>query len=174
MHYTFRKCLVISAAITVGISSCDGVSKPQAVAMNNMMVQINDSLFYMGKEFGSIVSAAVNSRDFSKLTPSRQRFENFIDSNRNRLERMKDVDGSGPLRKAEIDLLDVEKHMVTNDFIPFEKLTSFTTFPEISGLFDKIKADSKAESDKMSNFKREQKMFAKRNGFKLAANAPEK
>ena len=137
------------------------------------MVQINDSLFYMGREFGNMIGDAVRSRNFACLAPARQRFEKFIDSSRQHLALMKDVDGSAQMRKSEIELLDVEKHMVRDDFGPFEHLTSFATLQQITGLFDKIKADAKSETDKMGNFKRAQREYAKRNGFKLAPNAAE-
>jgi len=168
------KYLAIVIAMITGLFSCTMVSKPQAVAMNNTMAQINDSIFYMGKEFGNMIGDAVTSRNFSCLAAPRRRFEEFIDTSRQRLVLMKDVSGSAQLRKSEIEFLDVEKHMVKDDFIPFEHLTSFATLQEITGLFDKIREDAKVETDKMGNFKREQWAYAKRNGFKLAPNAAER
>lgn len=134
------------------------------------MVQINDSLFLMGRDFGNKVGDAVTSRNFRSLAPVRQRFEDFIDSSSAHLSAMKDVYGSGSMRKTEIDLLGMEKKMVVNDFGAFERLSSFATMQEITGLFDKIKEESKAESDKRSNFIREQRIYAKRNGYELALN----
>ncbi len=166
--------LLLIPGLAVVLVSCNIGSEPRAVAVNNVMVQINDSLFYMGREFGNTVGNAVTSRNFSSLTPTRERFERFIDSSRQRLVTMKDVNGSERLRKSEIELLDVEKNMVVNDFTPFERLTSFATMQEVTSLFDKIKEDSKMETDKMGNFKREQKLYAKRNGFKLEPNAAER
>ena len=135
--------------------------------MNNTLARINDSLYVMGREFGNMLGAAVQSRNFSVLAAPRLRFSSFIDSSKAKLQQMKDVYGSGPLRKSEIDLLEVETHMVNDDFSPFERLTSFATLQQINELFDKIKADSEIESEKMATFKREQRLYAKRNGFEL-------
>ena len=162
-----QAALTLLVVVTTGYFSCNLITRPQALHMNNTVVAINDSLYYKGKEYGELVGKAIKEKDFSNLASCRMQFEKFIDSGRRSLINMKDVGGSEELRNCEIGLLTIEKRMIQNDFVPFEHLTPESGMDEISGLFEVVKKDSKAEQEQLAKFKKLQLEYADKNGFKL-------
>jgi hypothetical protein len=165
-----RQIMCFVLILATGLTSCSFFSKKSALELNNTIVGINDNLYLKGKEYGTLLTDAVKTKDFSKLGACRIGFEQFIDSSKQSIINMKDVGGSEEMRNYEIELLTYEKHMVNSDFAPFEHLTAASTNDEISHLFDGIISDSKEEEVKMRKFQEIQAAFAKKNGFKLQAN----
>ena len=150
--------------------SCNLVTRPQAIRMNNTLVHINDTLYLDGKEYGSLVDNAIKEKDYRQLIAYRIQFEKYIDSSRMRVANMQDAGGSEALRHCEIELLEIEKRMVGEDFQKFEHFTAETSMPEISAVYGVIKEDSKEEEGLLSKFKIIQGEYARKNGFVLRVN----
>ena len=151
------------------LCSCNLVTRPQALRMNNTLVHINDSLYDKGREYGALLGEAIKSKDYSRLAPCRVQFEKFIDLSRERVMHMQDVGGSEGLRHCEADLLVIEKRLVSQDFSGFEHLNAESGMGEIAGLYDVVKADSKEEETLLNKFRIIQEAYARKNGFRLSA-----
>ena len=152
------------------VSSCHFKTRQEALQLNNTIVAVNDSLYFMGREFGSLINESYQSKDFSRIRSFRTGFEKFLDSSKKSMMELKDVGGSEPLRNCEIELLKIEQQMIRQDFVPFEQLSPASTGSEISYLFDNVQKDAKEETRQMKEFKRLQEEYALKNGFTLRGN----
>ncbi len=65
------KHIVLLAVVVTGLFSCNALNKKEALKMNNTLVSINNNLYYKGREYGTLLSEAVQTKDFSKLPPCR-------------------------------------------------------------------------------------------------------
>ncbi len=163
----FRTFISVGVAFTLFFAclSCSSPTKKEAQKLSNTLLVINDSVFARGKALGVCIGEAINNKDYTKIAPVRQSYEDYIDSCGRYVKHMDDTGGSEQLRRAELAVLGYEKNMVHNDLAMFEKLKPDARPNDISILFQIGKKDAKRESDLISKFREIQQEYAKKNGF---------
>jgi hypothetical protein len=80
---------------------------------------------------------------------------------------MKDVKGSEKLRAAMLEFIAYEKMMISEHFIPMEKLNSSSSGDDVQKHLDAFAAAGKAESAILKKVSDAQKEYAKKNGFTI-------
>ena len=155
----------LAGLIIICCFSCHSATKEQAQNMSAALLTINDSVSFKGRALGKCISMALRDKDYSRIGPLRQQYQDYIDSCGRAVKHMNDVGGSEQMRRAELAVLGFEKTMVQNDLVMFEKLKPESTPSEISVLFQIGNKDAKKEADFIAKFKEIQQEYAKKNGF---------
>ena len=137
-----------------------------AVEMNNYLASFTDSLTTKGQEWGTLLSAASSTRDFSTLKPARRSFETYIDKSISQIKTLKDIAGSEDLRNATIAFLTYEKTAV-KCFTPFENLTASSTSEEIDKLINNLTDFSTQEATELKKLASAQQEYARKNNFTI-------
>lgn len=139
-----------------------------ALAMNDKLASITDSLYERGQEWGSQFSTIMNgSKDFKSLAKYRLNIESFIDRKLAEVRTMKDVSGSKELREAMIEFLQFEKHMIQAGFAPAEKLPANATEEQVTNVITKLTEESKNETAVLEKVRAAQQAYAQKNGFSI-------
>lgn len=141
-----------------------------AFEMNEYMVTITDSLYQGGTDWGKALMNSIKTRDFSELSKVRKKMENFIERKQKELTNMDDNWGSEKLRLAFLDFLSFEKLMLTEAFLPFEKLDKNTSEEQIKAAVAGISKFSEQEVEANKKILVAQQAFADKNGFTLEDN----
>jgi hypothetical protein len=152
------------------LTSCNFVTRKEALYLNNAIVTLNDTIYLRGHQFGALLDQCYKAKDYSSMKPFCAGFENYLDSGRQKIIRLKDAGGSEELKNSEIELLAYEKSMIVKDFVPFEGLTPVATGVEINALLARIKNDGIGEANRMEKLRKLQEEYAARNGFRLRKN----
>jgi hypothetical protein len=138
-----------------------------ALQFNDYLVSITDTLYMYGKEWGDQFNVANESKDFTSLSPKRTKIEEFAAKKFLEVTTMKDIKGSEKLRAAMLEFLAYEKLMISEHFIPMEKLNSSSTDDDIQKHLDDLSTAGKTESIALKKVSDAQKEYAKKNGFTI-------
>lgn len=158
-HVGFLFFLLISSQIALA-------QKDAAIAFNDDLTYITDSLYSKGQAWGKVFNKARESGNYSSLKPLRVELGKYIDQQIIRVKNMQDVQGSQDLMKAMIDFLNFEKTMVAA-FIPLEKLTANSPNEELNKALDNLTALAAKENDALQKVGDAQDAYAKKNGFTI-------
>ena len=139
----------------------------KAIAMNDYFVSITDSLYSGGQQWGRQFNEAYQTKDFKLLVPARQKMEKFIDQKLALLGKMKDSFGSENLRLTTMDFLAFEKKLITEAFIPLEKLNKNSTQEEIKKAMNNLTETAAKETAELTRVNKAQEEFAEKNGFTI-------
>ena len=150
-----------------GVFSCKTKSHRDALRLNNKICQINDTLFCKQTQWSKLMAYAVSSGDYTKLKPARKQLDSFLDTSMVAVSNLKDVAGSENYRFAETELLNFDKKMLKDDFIPFEKFKINTPMTKISIYIQKIKEDRQTEQTFITKLKELQNAYQEKNGCKF-------
>ncbi len=164
--------LAIVFVLTATILHAQSALTP--LEFNDKLTQVTDSLYARGQAWGLQFNQAYKSKDFKSLTSYRQGMVQFINANIARINAMKDVKNSKPLRMAMISFLRFELHMATDAFQPMEKFTPSSTNEEIKTAYDNLKALSGGEEPELAKVAAAQEAYAKENGFRIETEAEAK
>lgn len=134
---------------------------------NNILVDITDSLYVRGQQWGHVFNEVNKSKEFSKLEKTRLNIERFCNEKVTDVSMMKDVGGSENLRKAMINYLLFEKDMITKAFLPLEQLPSTATPTEIDSALNNLREFAAKENEMIALVNQAQSAYAKKNDFKL-------
>lgn len=138
-----------------------------ALDLNNYLADITDSLFLGGKEWGTAMVKAKETRNFSTLITPRRNLEKFIERKRIDVVTMKDINGSEKLRLAMLDFLFNEVKMIKDAFLAFEKFNSQTTDADIDKAIANLQEKAKDEDAFLNEVLKAQKAYATKNGFTI-------
>jgi hypothetical protein len=157
--------------VTLGIMcfswSAHAQAKLTPLQLNDKLTEITDSLYVGGQNWGRQFNIAHKSKTYSSLRPQREYMSRFINSSIARVNAMQDVNNSKPLRMAMVGFLRYELRMVTEAFLPLEKLTAESTDQEFNTAFDNLKTLSATEGDELRKVSSAQDTYAKENGFRI-------
>ncbi|MGN6566817.1 MAG: hypothetical protein ACTHJ0_02630 [Flavipsychrobacter sp.] len=168
MH--LRKLIVLLFLSSL-LFSCKYIRRGEALAFNNEMAQISDSLFAKGKAAGYKYGMAIKTHDFSSIGSPSTELLAYIDKQQEKLKKIHDVAGSENLHQAMADLLAEDKNMVETAFVPLEKLNANSTDAEMQTAVMNLLAQAKLEAPYLQKLREAQKEYADRNGFQIK-NAP--
>lgn len=166
MKTAFIRIFLLASIITANMSAT-AQTFASAIELNDYFVSITDSLFRGGQEWGNQMSKAVETKNFSSVTPVRKKMELFIDKKLASLDKMKDQFGSEKLRFATMDFLMYEKRLVQEGFIPLERLNKNTTDEDLKKAFASLSAAAEKETAEIQKVHKAQEEFAEKNGFAI-------
>ncbi len=149
----------------LGCLSCGSPTRKEAQKLNNSLVTINDSVASKDKALEDCIAQAVKDKDYARVAPVRQKFEDYIDSCGREVKHMTDTGGSEQMRRAELAVLGWEKSMLHNDLVLYEKMKPEAEASYISVLFQIVEKDRKKEADLVAKFEEIRQEYAKKNGF---------
>lgn len=157
-------------AIMSGSSITIYAQQPKtALELNNQLASITDSLYAKGQAWGNKFVSAMDTKDFSTLTPYRMQMQQYIDKKLADVRKIKDINGSENLRTVMIDFLNYEKTMIDKGFVPVEKLGATTTEDDIKKVMENLTNASKDEAEFLRKVSDAQDTYAKKNGFTIEA-----
>ena len=154
-----------SAATTTTMQEPD--NSAAALEFNNMLMDIIDSLYYRGKQWGEELNTAMDNDNYSKLPSMRKETQRFIDRKISYVTGLKDVGGSQEFQRSMISLLNYEKELLTKSFLPFEKLNASSSQEAKDSLLANLTEQSKQEDAFLKTMKTAQHAYANKNGFTI-------
>jgi hypothetical protein len=152
---------------TTSASTTNTAIRAKAIAFNDALVLVVDTLYEMGKGWGDRFVALRTSQKFSELAPYRARLEKYVDGKIVYLQNMKDVSNSKDLRMALIGFLQFERQMIKSGFMQFEKFGPNDPAADVDAAMDKLTEDSKKEGERLKQYAQLQEAYAKANGFTI-------
>ena len=121
MKTIFKACAFVTVVLLLSVSTKAQTMTP--LQMNDNLSSITDSLYARGQQWGTKFNEAYKAKNFKILIPYRQNLSVYVDKNIARVKAMKDVKNSKALRMAMVGFLEYEKKMITEGFMPLEKLS---------------------------------------------------
>lgn len=140
------------------------------IEFNDILVNITDSFYAKGQQWGRMFNEARKTNEFSKLEQTRLILEKFCNEKVTEVSMMKDVGGSESLRKAMINYLLFEKEMVSKAFMPLEKIPSTASPSEVDSALKKLNELAEKENEMLHLVNEAQVAYAKKHGFKIEAS----
>ena len=162
MNNAFKGCLIF---FLVFFSLTVKAQTP--LELNDKLSSITDSLYARGQQWGTQFNDAYKAKDFKLLIPYRQALSAYVDKSIARVKVMKDVKNSKPLRMAMIGFLEFEKQMITDGFIPVEKLSPSASDEDMKAALAKLTALSSKENGELQKVAAAQEAYARENGFQI-------
>ena len=166
--FLIRTSLALGLAFTTIISSAQKFES--AIDLNDFYVSITDSLYAAGSQWGTEMSKAMETKNFSSIIPVRKKMESFIDKKLLELGKIKDQFGCDNLRLSIMDFLAFEKRLIQEAFIPAEKLTKTATEAEIGKVVNNLTTSGKKEQTALARINEAQKDCGAKNGFAIDEN----
>ncbi len=167
MIKTLRKLGLIPVLMLLFSGALLAQKPKTALELNDQLVSITDSLYRKGQRWGEQFNRSYENKDFVKLAPYRKEVQNYIDQQLVAVGVLKDIGGSEDFRAAMIKFLTFEKDMVTNHFIPMEKLNTKSTDEEIKAEVEKLTGAAEKEGDALGAVNKAQEAYAAKNGFSI-------
>ena len=130
--------------------------------------RVNDSVFSREAEWSKLMAYAVSTGNYADLRPARIAMENTLDSGFDRISKLPDGGGSETFHQAELALLRLQKEIIREHMMQFEKLhynTPMTTVSESVAQLKAIAAREKILTDKLEEAR---DSFAEENALKFA------
>jgi hypothetical protein len=155
--------------IVIFLCSCGLADRRHAIEFNNTLARINQGLYSRGKAYGQLLGEAYKAKDYTKLKQPRLEYQHFVDSASTAVMMLGNTNGSEQLKRCEMELLRVEKHLIDVDLFAFEQLSADATQGEVQALFSATINDSKKETEVLDRLKRLQTDYSKKNGFTVIA-----
>lgn len=155
----------IYAFLLACLPAISHAQKMTPVEFNDRLASITDTLYSIGKEWGTALTTYSTTGKFSELTPYRKKMEQYLDRQITYVKSMQDVSNSKDLRMGMITFLQYEKGMVTGAFTGFEKLTDKSTQEQLNAALEKLTDASKNEDAELKKFVDLQRAYAKANDF---------
>ncbi len=138
-----------------------------ALALNDYLVSITDSLYSSGQAWGKKFTEVNSSKEYTLLQPIRVSMEKLIERKQLEVITLKDIGGSEKLRLAMLDMLFFEARMIRDGFIPFEKLNKQSTQDEINKAIEVLTKSAEAENEYLEKVRKAQDVYAAKNGFTI-------
>jgi hypothetical protein len=135
--------------------------------LNNYYADVTDSLYTMGQTWGQLFNKSYTAKDFAPLVSQHKAMIAFVERKQREVMVQKDFAGSENLRLAMLDFLSYEKRLMTEGFIPFEKLKANATEEQIKTCISKLEELAKSESEELGKVQNAQMEFAEKNGFTI-------
>lgn len=154
---------VITLALLSLMSSCS--NQKQAIELNDKLAGITKEIEAQGTNLQPVMQQSVSDGDFSRLAEPLNKVNTFIDAKIKEASAVKNVSGSEEYTKSVIDLLNLEKKIVTDAFIPISKLNRSTPPAQLAAAFTNMQNIVKEEQGAIGKIKKAQEDFAKKNGF---------
>ena len=145
-------------------------SYTSAVQYNDYLVSINDSLYQLGKQWGTKYNTVKISKSFDSLGLYRLKLDAYINKKKLELRSHKDFLGSSEFRDAMIAFLTFEAKMMREAFAPFEDLNSKSTPEEIQAAVKKLSSISADENVQLARLNVAQLEYARKNNFTIQKN----
>jgi hypothetical protein len=139
------------------------------VDYNDRLAAYTDTLYGMGQAWGTAFNQSYKSGDYSPLKDKSDSMERFINKAIVDITNMQDLNDSKPLRQAMIGFLKFEKTMVGSGFHQFESFTAKTPVDTVQAALDRLTILSKEETAYLDTVTGTQEVYAKQNGFSIAA-----
>ncbi len=155
----------ILLGIILLITSCNLHKREDAMKLNNELAAINDSLYYIGRNWNEELKIAVNTKDFTGLPAVRLQMDDYIKNKIEYVSKMRDVGGSEELRKAELHFLQFEKSLISHGFQPFESFTDSSTDEQITEAYKALLQQVGDEQEHLANLSKLQDDYAEKNDF---------
>ncbi len=138
-----------------------------ALALNDYLVSITDSLYNAGQTWGEKFTAVYQTKEFALLQPLRVSMEKLIERKQLEVITLKDIGGSEKLRLAMLDLLFFEARMVREGFLPIEKLNKQSSQDEINKAIELLTTVADTENEYLQKVRKAQDAYAAKNGFTI-------
>jgi hypothetical protein len=161
------RALLLALSIVCFSWSLEAQTRLTPIQFNDRLTAITDSLFAGGQAWGRQFNIAHKSKAYSSLRPHREYMAKYITSSIARVNVMPDVNNSRPLRMAMIEFLRYEMRMVTEAFVPLEKLTASSTKEELETAFNNLQTLAAKEDEQLAKVAAAQETYAKENGFRI-------
>lgn len=165
----FRSLFVLVCSSLISLSSFaqPSADNTKAIEFNDRIVDLTDSLYSMGQEWGRAFNDAGQSGKYEALAPARQRMESFIDRQIIRVPALQEVSGSADLQKAMVSFLQFEKDLV-RVFKPFENFSASTPSEDMGTALQDLKDYAAREEGALAALQAAQDAYAAKNGFTIA------
>lgn len=151
--------LVFFMGMLIFFSACND-SKKEAEQNYKELSAINDSLYHYGQQWTDLLPDAVNTKNFTSLSPLRQAAEDFVES---KLVHLRSIDEDGSftnLKKAEINYLLLEKDIIHEGFGAFEQFNPETPDSLISDAYADLLAMIEQEEEEQQRLRSAFKEYA--------------
>jgi hypothetical protein len=135
--------------------------------LNDYFAAISDSLYRGGKAWGIQFNKVQASKEFATLIPFRLSMEQYAKKMVSELTTMKDIKNSKDFRLAVIGFLNFEVELMTQAFIPIEKLTAKSSKETYDAAINNLVLLAAKEKDYLSTIAITQKAYADSNGFTI-------
>jgi hypothetical protein len=157
-------CLSISAF-------AQSKQKMTPVEYNDQMADITDSLYTLGKVWGTRFNDIYNGdKDYSKLAPTRKNLTTYIVRTTERIKKQPPVGKGGEgLKSAVISFLNFENKMIESAFTGIEKLTPSSTQAEIEAAYKHLTAEASKEEEVLKLVNAAQEAYGAQNDFTIEA-----
>jgi hypothetical protein len=159
--------LLLFVSLT-GISISVNAQKPTTpLQLNDYFAEISDSLFRGGKAWGTQFNKVSTSKDYASLIPFRLGMEQYSKKMVAELTSMKDIKNSKDFRLAVIGFLNYEVELMTQAFIPIEKLNAKSSKEAYDAAIANLVKLAEKEKDYLATIAETQKAYADANGFTI-------
>jgi hypothetical protein len=151
--------------------SAQSKKKMTPVEYNDQMADITDSLYTMGKFWGTKFNDIYNGdKDYSKLAPARKSLTAYIIRTTERIKRQPTVGKGGEgLKSAVISFLNFENKMIENAFTKIEKLTVSSTQEEVEAAYNHLTTEASKEEEVLKLVNAAQEAYGAQNDFAIEA-----
>ncbi len=157
--------VLIGLSLVLLVCSCDFNKKEKCIALDNTIAAINDSLLRYGAEWGDELKIAVNTLNFSGLSPIRQEMQGYIGRKIEYVRGMDNVGGSEKLLNAELEFLEVEKGIVANKLAAFERFNDSVAMDALSTAYADMQYSALKERDLLKKIHTLREQYADKNGI---------
>jgi hypothetical protein len=168
------KKLLIAIALFCFSTGMFAQQPTTALEMNDYLVTVMDSIYAKGAVWTVELNTAEKTSNYNSLAPVRKNIAVFIDKEINDIKGLNEIASSAEFCMAMINFLSFEKKMISEAFMPFEKLTASSTETEKKKLFDNLTALSLDESNALNKVRQAQTAYAAKNGFIIENDTKEK
>jgi hypothetical protein len=164
----FSSILLVCLSLNVFAQS---KQKMTPVEYNDQMADITDSLFTMGKAWGTKFNDIYNGdKDYAKLGPVRKNLTAYIVRTADRIKKQPTVGKGGEgLKSAVISFLNFEHKMIESAFIKIEQLTPSSTQAEIEAAYNHLTAEASKEEEVLKLVNAAQEAYGAQNDFAIEA-----
>lgn len=145
--------------------SCN--DKKKALDLNNKIAGYSQELERQGKEIGTLLNTAIQTRNFSKVSERINDLQKYVNDKSDELQKMDNVNGSESLVNSMKDFMRYEKELIGQTFVPFTTFNANTSDAEIQTAVQNLITKSKEEEAYLNKVRKEQQAYADKNGFKI-------
>ena len=156
---------LITLALLTLLTACS--NQKQAIELNDKLAAITREMEAQGLKLQPVMQQAASDGDFTRLAAPLQEVNTVIDNKIKEASALKDIAGSEAYTKSVRDLLNIEKKIVNQAFVPISKMNRNTPQDQLQAAFTNMQEIIREEQGAISNIKKAQEEFAKKNGFKI-------
>ncbi|MFZ4262927.1 hypothetical protein ACFRAE_12840 [Sphingobacterium sp. HJSM2_6] len=160
--------MLLLACFSMAYAQKTDKEKADALKFNEYMVEVIDTVYQYGVEWGNKAVEYKETKTFHKLSFINRKLFEYLERKQLEVLRYKNASDLDKLKIALIDFLTIEKLIVQSSMVRFEYLDSQSSFEEINNEFENLKGIAQFEEEYMGKLKALQEETAKAYGYVIA------